>query len=75
MSILLGSVAAYTVIFVLLIAAIGHLASPATLSRAVAAHGLFPWPVAIPAAVTAPTSAPSTRASVAPPTPVTSPAA
>jgi len=48
---LLGSVAAYTVILVLLVAAAGHIASPATLSRAVATHGVFGWPVAVTAAV------------------------
>lgn len=52
MTTLLGSVAAYTVIFVLLVAAVGHLASPATLTRAVTAHGVFRWPVAVAAAVT-----------------------
>lgn len=52
MTTLLGSVAAYTVIFVLLVAAAGHVVSPATLSRAVAAHGVFRWPVAVATAVT-----------------------
>ncbi len=51
MTTLLGSVAAYTVVFVLLIAAVGHLASPATLLRAVTTHGVFDWPVVVTAAV------------------------
>jgi hypothetical protein len=52
MNTLLGSVAAYTVILVLLVAAVGHLASPGALSRAVAAHGMLRWPVAIATTVT-----------------------
>lgn len=52
MTTLLGSVAAYAVVFVLLVAAVGHLASPTTLTRAVTAHGVFRWPVGVATAVT-----------------------
>ncbi len=45
MTTLLGSVAAYTVIVVLLTAAVGHLASPGRLFRAVVAQGEISSPV------------------------------
>lgn len=51
MTTLLGSVAAYTVIFVLLVAAVGHLASPGALSRAVTAQGVSNSPVVLTVAV------------------------
>jgi hypothetical protein len=49
---LLGGVSAYTVLLVLLIATVGHLASPTTLPRAVAAHGVLPGPAVVGVAVT-----------------------
>lgn len=52
MTTLVGSVAAWTVLLVLLIAVAGHLASPTTLPRAVAAHGVLPRPMTVAAAVT-----------------------
>jgi hypothetical protein len=42
MSALVSSVAAYTVLFVLLVACAAHLSRPGSLRRAVAAHGLLP---------------------------------
>ena len=48
MSALVSSVAAYTVLFVLLVACATHLSRPGSLRRAVAVHGLLPAsPVAV----------------------------
>jgi len=49
---LLGSVAAFTVVLVLLIATVERFVSPNSLPRAVAAHRILPRPAAVAAAVT-----------------------
>jgi hypothetical protein len=48
-----GSVAAYAVVGTLLAAGAGHLAAPAMLPRALAAHGLLPAPAGVAVLVTA----------------------
>jgi hypothetical protein len=46
-SALLASVAAYTVLFILLVAGAEHLSEPAALSRALAAHRVIPAPATV----------------------------
>jgi hypothetical protein len=53
MSVLFGSVAAYTVLATLLAAGAGHLARPGSLPAALAAHRLLPGPRLVAAAVVA----------------------
>ena len=52
MSTLVGSVAAYVVVGVLLVACAGHLVRPAALPAALAAHGFLPVPVGVAALLT-----------------------
>ncbi|WDZ82935.1 MauE/DoxX family redox-associated membrane protein [Micromonospora cathayae] len=47
MGVLLGSVAAYTVVATLLVTGVGHLTRPAALTRALAAHRVLPAPAAV----------------------------